>query len=97
MARSSLGCARPKCSKGACRLPTASWYHASVQGEQRFAPAGTERLACIRDDRTAMMGGTFVALDAGGSHTRAGLYEGSGRLIAEAEGPGANPVAYGLD
>lgn len=39
----------------------------------------------------------LLAIDAGGSHTRAGLYDSTGVLLAEAEGPGANPVAYGVE
>lgn len=34
-----------------------------------------------------------AAIEAGGTHTRVGLFDGTGRCIARAEGPGANPVA----
>lgn len=36
-------------------------------------------------------------MDAGGTSTQAGLYDGKGRLLAEAAAGPANPVAYGLN
>jgi N-acetylmuramic acid 6-phosphate etherase len=39
----------------------------------------------------------ILAFDGGGSTTRAGLYDASRRLLAEAKGGPSNPVAYGTD
>lgn len=39
----------------------------------------------------------YLAIDAGGTGTRAGLYDGRGRLLAETEAGPSNPIAYGLD
>jgi N-acetylmuramic acid 6-phosphate etherase len=39
----------------------------------------------------------YLAIDAGGTGTRAGLYDGRGRLVAETEAGPSNPIAYGLD
>lgn len=36
-----------------------------------------------------------AAIDVGGTNTRAALIDGAGRCIARANGPGANPIAYG--
>lgn len=38
----------------------------------------------------------YIAIDAGGTATRAGLYDASRRLLAEAAGAGCNPVDAGL-
>ena len=38
----------------------------------------------------------IIAIDGGGSHTRAGLYDGAGALIAEAEGGPSNPFEDGV-
>lgn len=38
----------------------------------------------------------IVAFDAGGTHTRAGLYDSGGKLLAEADGPSANVVECGV-
>ncbi len=43
------------------------------------------------------VGGIYLALDGGGTSTRAGLYDADGTLRAEAAGGPSNPVAYGLD
>ncbi len=39
----------------------------------------------------------MLAIDGGGSRTRAGLYDASGALLAEADGGPANPVDIGVD
>ena len=38
----------------------------------------------------------MLAIDCGGSRTRAGYYAPDGALVSESEGGPANPVAYGL-
>lgn len=38
----------------------------------------------------------IAAFDAGTTHTRAGLYDGERNLLAEAAGPGANPIENGI-
>lgn len=38
----------------------------------------------------------WLAYDGGGTHTTAGLYDASGRLVREASGNPCNPVAYGV-
>ncbi len=39
----------------------------------------------------------YLAMDGGGTATRAGLYDGSRNLIREVTGRASNPVAYGID
>ncbi len=39
----------------------------------------------------------MLAIDCGGSHTRAGLYGDSGTLVSETEGGPANPIAGGIE
>lgn len=41
--------------------------------------------------------GTILAIDGGGTRTRAGLYSAEGELLAEAEGEGSNPWQVGTE
>jgi len=39
----------------------------------------------------------IIAIEGGGTRTRAGAYTDDGACIAEADGPGSNPCAYGVE
>ena len=41
--------------------------------------------------------GVIIAIEGGGTHTRAGCYDPDGNLLREAEGGPSNPAAYGID